>query len=360
MWPADIGGSVLEETKAVLEPKYYGTLDGLRAFSAIGIVLMHVRANANYAIDGFIFNGLIPSFTMLVYLFMMISAFSMCCGYYDKIMHNEISVGQFYGKRYARVWPFFALLCLIDLLLSPSISALYEVFANLTLCFGLLPNADISVIGVGWFLGTVFVFYFLFPFFCYLMSDKRRAWFSLGVAYLFNRLCTVYFFDESHGLVGDRSNILYSAVFFVAGGLIFLYRDRIGAFVRKHRLLALFAAIGSAAVYFVIGSYIAVMVVMFAFFLIYALGNFGGALKNPVTKFLGSISMEIYLCHMVSFRLLEKLGMLHLFASDAVSYTVTAIATIVGAICFSVIVSKGIKMTGVYFKKISAKFSDKQ
>ncbi len=346
----------MEETKAVGEPRHYGTLDGLRAFSALGIVLMHVRANAEYSIDGFIFNSLIPSFTMLVYLFMMISAFSMCCGYYDKIMHNEISVGQFYGKRYARVWPFFALLCLIDIIISPSVESLYEVFANLTLCFGLLPNADISVIGVGWFLGTVFVFYFLFPFFCYLMSDKRRAWLSFGAAYLFNRLCTVYFFNADHGSVGDRSNFIYSAVFFVAGGLIFLYRDKIGGFVKKRRLLVLFAVIVSAAGYFVIGSYIAVMVVMFSLFLIYALGDFGGALKNPVTKFLGSISMEIYLSHMVSFRLIEKLGMTHLFASDALSYTVTAAGTIAGAVCFSVIAVKCIKAAGVLWAKIKTKF----
>ncbi len=350
----------MEETKAAGGAGHYGTLDGLRAFSAIGIVLMHVRANGNYSVDGFVFNRLIPSFTLLVFLFMMISAFSMCCGYYDKIMHNEISVGQFYGKRYARVWPFFALLCLIDLILSPGINALYEVFANLTLCFGLLPNADISVIGVGWFLGTVFVFYFLFPFFCYLMSDKRRAWLSFGVAYLYNRLCTVYFFDADHGLVGDRSNILYSAVFFVAGGLIFLYRDRIGAFVKKHRLPVFLAVTASVAGYFILGGYIAVMVVMFSLILIYALGDFGGALKNPVTKFLGSISMEIYLCHMVSFRLLEKLGMTHLFASDTLSYAVTAVGTIVGAVCFSVIAAKGIKAAGVYLKKITAKFSNKK
>ena len=144
---------------------YYGSLDGLRAYSAIGIILMHVLTNGNYGLSGFVFEQLIPSFTNLVFLFMAVSGFSLCCGYFDKIINNQISVAEFYSKRYAKIWPFFALLCILDFVISPSKNALYEVFANLTLCFGLLPNTDISVIGVGWFLGLVFAFYLVFPFF---------------------------------------------------------------------------------------------------------------------------------------------------------------------------------------------------
>ena len=66
--------------------KRYDAIDGLRAFSAIGIVLMHVLANGNYALDGFVFESLIPSFTNLVFLFMIISGFAMCCGYYEKMV----------------------------------------------------------------------------------------------------------------------------------------------------------------------------------------------------------------------------------------------------------------------------------
>ena len=104
--------------------------------------------------------------------------------------------------------------------MSPSRSALYEVFANLTLCQGLLPNMNISVIGVGWFLGLIFVFYLIFPFFCVLLENKRRAWISFGISLLYNFVCSNYF-D-----VG-RSNILYSAPFFLAGGLLYLYKDEL-------------------------------------------------------------------------------------------------------------------------------------
>ena len=69
------------------EKARYEKLDGLRAFAAIGIVMMHVLANGGYEIDGFLFERLIPSFTDFVFLFMVISAFSMCCGYYEKVLN---------------------------------------------------------------------------------------------------------------------------------------------------------------------------------------------------------------------------------------------------------------------------------
>lgn len=47
----------------------YEEIDGLKAYSIIGIVLMHVLVNGEYGIGGFVFERLIPSFTNLVFLF---------------------------------------------------------------------------------------------------------------------------------------------------------------------------------------------------------------------------------------------------------------------------------------------------
>ena len=61
----------------------YGSLDGLRAYAAIGILLMHVQATVGVSpTGGFIYDTFIPSLTHFVYLFLVISAFSVCCGYY--------------------------------------------------------------------------------------------------------------------------------------------------------------------------------------------------------------------------------------------------------------------------------------
>ena len=162
----------LSTLKSTGEKLRYDSLDGLRAYAAIGIVVMHVLANGSYGLEGLVFDRLIASFRDLVFLFMVISGFSLCCGYYEKIVTGSIDLASFYAKRFSKVWPFFAVLCLLDFAISPSMNAFYELLADLTLCFGLIPNASISVIGVGWFLGLVFVFYLIFPFFCYLLSDK--------------------------------------------------------------------------------------------------------------------------------------------------------------------------------------------
>lgn len=311
------------------ERKRYDAIDGLRAFSAIGIVLMHVLANGQYQVDGFVFERLIPSFTDLVFLFMIISSFSMCCGYFDQIINNQTSVEVFYKKRYTKIWPYFALLCLLDLCVSPSLNSLYEVFANLTLCFGLLPNAGIEVIGVGWFLGLVFVFYLIFPFFCFLLGNKRRAWVSFALAFAFNLLCRMYFIEAG------RTNIVYSMVYFMAGGVIFLYRDTLSDLVGCYHWLAILLIGTMVVAYFLIGG-TTVRLMLYSLLLIYSIGTKKhGVLSNPVTKFLSGISMEIYLCHMVIYRGLEKLKLTHLFASEMLSYLSMAVGTVIGAIVFA-------------------------
>lgn len=311
------------------EQKRYDAIDGLRAFSAIGIALMHVLANGQYQLDGFIFGHLIPSFTDLVFLFMIISSFSMCCGYFDRIIHNQVQVEVFYKKRYAKIWPYFAMLCLLDFCISPSINSLYEVIANLTLCFGFLPNANIEVIGVGWFLGLIFVFYLIFPFFCFLMANRRRAWFSFAVAFVFHFLCGVYFVEAG------RTNIVYSMVYFMAGGMIFLYRDMLSAFAGRFRWLIVVSCVVSLAAYFFIGG-TASRLAFYALLLIYSIGGkTHGLLSNPVTKFLSGISMEIYLCHMVVYRGLEKLELTHLFETEILSYLFMAVGTVGGAVIFA-------------------------
>lgn len=265
-------------SEAVKTDRYEG-IDGLKAYAILGIVLMHVLSNGKYALGGFVFEQLIPSFTNLVFLFMMVSGFGMCCGYYQKIIDKSISVGEFYGKRYAKVWPYFALLCALDFVISPSKEALYEVLANLTLVQGLLPNMNISVIGVSWTLAVIFVFYLLFPFFCFLLENKKRAWLALTVAAIYNVLCTAYFFDANHVIAhfGARTNILYCAVYFVAGGMIFLYRKKIAGFANYHKVVAGVILTAATIGYFVIGSSTITMLAFCIAILGYTIGcNRGG------------------------------------------------------------------------------------
>ncbi len=74
------------------------SLDGLRTISCLGIILMHMRANNHYKIDGLLYNGIIPSFTDLVNIFMILSAFGLCCGYYKKVQDGTINWTNFSPK----------------------------------------------------------------------------------------------------------------------------------------------------------------------------------------------------------------------------------------------------------------------
>lgn len=302
----------------------------MKAYAIIGIALMHVLANGEYGIGGFAFERLIPSFTNLVFLFMMVSGFGMCCGYYQKIIDRKISMEDFYSKRYIKIWPYFALLCTLDFVISPSKNSLYEVFANLTLCQGLLPNANISVIGVSWTLAVIFVFYMLFPFFCFLLGNKKRAWGVAVAALIFN------FVSSTHFNAG-RKNIVYDAVYFIAGGLIFLYRKELADFASKHRVIAGAILLAATVAYFALGSSTFTMLFFCVAALVYTLGcKVGGGLVNPAAKFLGGICFEIYLCHMVIYRVLEKLHLIHLFGNGLLAYIFTTVAVICGSVVFSV------------------------
>lgn len=292
---------VRREFVATKADRYEG-IDGLKAYAIIGIALMHVLANGEYGIGGFVFERLIPSFTNLVFLFMMVSGFGMCCGYYQKIVDQKISVEDFYKKRYIKIWPYFALLCALDFVISPSKESLFEVFANLTLCQGLLPNAKISVIGVSWTLAVIFVFYMLFPFFCFLIGNKKRAWGVAVVALVFNLLCGIYFFDGNHIVdafsVGftPRLNIVYDAIYFIAGGLIFLYRKELAEFASKHKVIAGAILLIATAAYFAFGSSTLTMLFFCVAALVYTLGCKRGGYWSIQSPSSSAVSASRFIC----------------------------------------------------------------
>lgn len=140
----------------------------------------------------------------------------------SRFKKGTITPNSFYKKRYARILPYFACLCLLDLVMNPSRGAFFETFANLTLCFNLLPNPHITVIGVGWFLGVVFVFYLLFPFFVFMTDNKRRAWLSMLIALGFVWVAMLYFYTPEFV---DQVSRAYK--FYLLCTVVFIGRNRL-------------------------------------------------------------------------------------------------------------------------------------
>ena len=323
-----------------MDNKRYKNLDGIRAYACIGIVLMHVMANGKFSMNGFVFDTFIFSFTNFTFLFMLLSAFSMCCGYYKGFQENKVNLEAFYKKRYQRIWPYFALMCTLELIVNHDLKSLYEWFADLTLVFGLIPKNGIEVVGVGWFLGTIFVFYMIFPYFVFLIKNKQRAWFTLVIAILLHVLCKIHFMET-----GGRVNIIYSAMFFVAGGLIYLYKEKL----EKIKIPALVLTVISLLIYYLVNNSEITTLVVFTMMVIAGINFDNTATKiifqNNIVQFLGAISMEIYLCHMFVYRAMEKVGLIHIFSSSLANYLTASIATLFGAIVIAYISKRVLDLT---------------
>ena len=353
--------------------KKYESLNGLRAFAAICILLMHVRANISIDVNGnFIYSHIIPQMSDFVFLFMMVSAFSLCCGYYDRIKEGTVNLNQFYKRRYSRILPFFAILVMISVLiphspnrtavarsatqilgnsgLPPFAEKVVEGLTELTLGYGLLPNPWLSVMGAGWFLGVIFLFYMLFPFFVFLIDNKRRAWLSLVIVHLLCLFCTIYFFSPKFiSFNAVPRSFLYNAPYFLLGGLIYLYRGAIekGAEKKGLRWLWLIICVGITVFYWVSRDFlnlktgyegVLVKSAVMGAWLVLAVGSSSRVLHNPVIDYLSGISMEIYLCHMMMLRVVGYLHIPNYVHNVHVAYILTCLLTLAVAVGFSHVV----------------------
>lgn len=100
------------------------------------------------------------------------------------------------------------------------------------------------------------------------------------VALVFNWVCSSYFFDANHVIkFSARTNIIYDAIYFIVGGLCYLYRKELGNFVLKHKVVVGVTMFFAIAAYFAIGA--STLTILFFCFvsLVYTLGcNTGGGI----------------------------------------------------------------------------------
>lgn len=213
----------------------------------------------------------------------------------------------------------------MDLCVSFSFDSLMQALVESTLFHGFIP-LEFTVIGVAWFLGLIFIFYLSFPFFCVLLKDKRRGWLAFAVAFALSAICQYYF-----GI--DRSNFAVSFCYFLIGGLVFLYRDRIEKTNWWYFLIPLVLSI----TFYYLNTNILTISLLTASILSLAISL---SIKSPkAVGFLSGISMEIYLSHMAVFRLLDKTHLIEALGSGLPQYLITCLIVLFGACIMSVLIN---------------------
>ncbi len=306
--------------------KRYESISLLRIVSCFGIVLMHIQSNTNYNIVGnYIWDTIIPSWTWFVFLFLIISGFGMSAGYLEKFHTNNINLNDFYKKRYMKIGPFFSIIIFIDLMVNFSLASIQEASISLTMLHGFLPNNKLSVVGVGWTIGVVFVFYLLFPAFSVLMKSKKMAWLSFIISLWINYICESYFFTSYY--VTDsftaRHSFLYCMPLFIVGGIIYLYRNEITKLYTRFKVLMFSICIIVTFGYYIVPQKIMdvkisfiINLILFSSWMILAICIQDKFTNKRAIKFLSDISIEIYLAHMVVFRVLERLNLIYILGDS--------------------------------------------
>lgn len=89
----------------------YGNLDGLKVIAAFGIVAMHVSSNMGHPLSLELATNIIGSMTHFVKLFLILSGFGMCCGYYERFKNGTANLEKFYARRFEKNLPFLCCLC---------------------------------------------------------------------------------------------------------------------------------------------------------------------------------------------------------------------------------------------------------
>ena len=171
-------------------------------------------------------------------------------------------------------------------------------------------------------------------------------------------MCQEYFMTDYFVIDGFvmRHSLLYCLPYFLMGGLIYLFREDISQAINKYyKLFMVICLMLSVGFYFVPskinGFDITVVktILLYSAWLCLTLGEKNIVFSNKFTAFISGMSMEIYLAHMVVFRIVEKLHIPEIMGQSGLGYITTYIVTL-----FSLVM--GISLYKIIEKRIAVKF----
>ncbi len=321
------------------------TLQSLRFVFVMLMVLSHIIGKV------FDYGG-----ECAVSFFFMLSGFVLSIAYAGKIEQGQFQPWQFVKRQLMKFYPLHLLTFIIMVVLDARLGVYYEwyrLLPNVLLLQSWIPDDSFYFVanGSSWFLCDVMFFYVVFkPMFLFLRNLSRRYLILLGVVILAGYLLLAFSIPLS-----SVNSILYASPLtrtldFMIG--ILLYRVYVSSWGRdlQHWLekqnvftLTIIEAViilVLAALFFV-GQAITIRLsctfmywfVMPAFILIFAdidklKGLLTRMLHHPVMLWLGGISFEIFLLHMLVIRVVNSFCLSYGITNRTLSYTMMALGTL--------------------------------
>lgn len=143
------------------------------------------------------------------------------------------------------------------------------------------------------------------------------------------------------------------------GGLFYLYKAEIEETVNKYTLPIVMGCIGLTVLYYFVPDRIRGIdlvvfkcLVLYSSWLCIALGKTNTVMSNRFTALVSGISMEMYLSHMIIFRMIEKVGISSSLGNSIAGYICTSLIVIVLLISAIMIYKKIAEMMSAKIKQI--------
>ena len=151
---------------------------------------------------------------------------------------------------------------------------------------------------------------------------------------------------------------MFLSIYFVIGGVLYLYKDYIQEKVSgiPTFVILLATAVITMVWYFIPANEFSLFFtvktsILFAIWVIFAISQPMKLLENSVTKTLSQVSLEVYLSHMMIFRVVEKFGIADRLNNGNIAYIVVLCLTIVLTIVFALIAKRVIDICFRRLKK---------
>jgi peptidoglycan/LPS O-acetylase OafA/YrhL len=297
-----------------MQTKNLAFIDTLRGLAALYVVVFHLSViTTPQAVPPQWLGPVIGAGGSGVFLFFLVSAFTLCLSMESRAMEEAEPLPNFYIRRFFRIAPLFyfwlLVYCVRDAWYFHATHTPGVVAENVLFIFNVIPGQEDGYVWASWTIGVEMLFYAVFPLLFFYLRQIGTAvavcLLALALRVPFHAFC-LRVLDPGLGELFYEHSIIYNFAVFLAGIILYhLYKlidpvraARLGA---GHALNACFVA-GLIWLCYVSNSpdrsdNVAVETAIFAALLLGLAISPVNILVNKITQFFGKISYSIYLCH---------------------------------------------------------------